>query len=116
MKLNLRLLLAIALLSFSTKGFAQDTNFYIFLCFGQSNMEGSAPIEEQDRTVDDRFQVLMANIIKAYGGNPCTHLVETAKQARKDGVIKGILCTRASRTPTTRNGRARSVYWARCLN
>ncbi len=37
-----------------------DPNFYIFLCFGQSNMEGVAPIETQDRTVDSRFQVLQS--------------------------------------------------------
>ena len=35
-----------------------DPNFYIFLCFGQSNMEGGGGIEEQDRIVDPRFQVL----------------------------------------------------------
>src|SRR4051812_1127749 len=35
-----------------------DPKFYIFLCFGQSNMEGSGQIEQADRTVDDRFQVL----------------------------------------------------------
>ena len=27
---------------------AQDPNFYIFLCFGQSNMEGAAKPEAQD--------------------------------------------------------------------
>jgi hypothetical protein len=37
---------------------AQDTNFWIFLCFGQSNMEGFPGIEEQDKSgVDSRFQV-----------------------------------------------------------
>jgi len=42
----------------STDVFAQDTNFWIFLCFGQSNMEGFPGIEEQDKSgVDDRFQV-----------------------------------------------------------
>ena len=34
---------------------AQDQNFWIFLCFGQSNMAGQAPIEEQDLNVSDRF-------------------------------------------------------------
>lgn len=33
----------------------QDQNFWIFLCFGQSNMAGQAPIEEQDLKVSDRF-------------------------------------------------------------
>jgi hypothetical protein len=38
---------------------AQDTNFFVFLCFGQSNMEGYPGIEEQDKTgVDERFKVL----------------------------------------------------------
>jgi hypothetical protein len=40
--------------------FSQDKKFYIFLCFGQSNMEGNARIEPQDSTVDDRFRVLEA--------------------------------------------------------
>jgi hypothetical protein len=44
----------------SVNAFAQDPNFYIFLCFGQSNMEGNARFEEQDKTVDSRFQVLSA--------------------------------------------------------
>jgi hypothetical protein len=150
--------------------FSQDSNFYIFLCFGQSNMEGNARIEAQDTTVDNRFQVMeavdcpnlgrikgkwytatpplcrchtgltpadyfgrtmvanlpkkikvgvinvsvagckielfdkdnfqvyastapswMTNIIKEYNGNPYAQLVELAKLAQKDGVIKGIL-------------------------
>lgn len=33
----------------------------------------------------------MKGIIKSYGGSPYNRLVETAKQAQKDGVIKGIL-------------------------
>ena len=32
-----------------------DPNFWIFLCFGQSNMAGQAPIEEQDLAVSERF-------------------------------------------------------------
>jgi hypothetical protein len=40
---------------------AQDKKFYIFLCFGQSNMEGSAKIQPQDTIdVDGRFRVLEA--------------------------------------------------------
>ena len=35
---------------------ASDSNFQVYLCFGQSNMEGNAQIEEQDKTgVDPRF-------------------------------------------------------------
>ena len=33
----------------------KDHTFWIFLCFGQSNMAGQAPIEEQDLMVSDRF-------------------------------------------------------------
>jgi hypothetical protein len=147
-----------------------DPNFYIFLCFGQSNMEGAGQIEEPDRRVDDRFQVLadfdnpsrgwkggqwyravppltgrtrgislvdsfgktmVANLPKQirigvvkvsvsgtkielwdkdsyqeylatadawkvkiadeYGGNPYAYMIELAKIAQQNGVIKGIL-------------------------
>ena len=38
-----------------------DPNFYIFICFGQSNMEGAAPIETVDTTdIDERFMVLQS--------------------------------------------------------
>ena len=37
-----------------------DPNFHIYLCFGQSNMEGSATIEEQDLIGEDRFKVLQS--------------------------------------------------------
>ncbi len=40
---------------------AQDKNFHIFLCFGQSNMEGNARIEPQDSVgVSDRYLNLSA--------------------------------------------------------
>ncbi|SHJ56986.1 hypothetical protein SAMN04488028_101535 [Reichenbachiella agariperforans] len=39
---------------------AQDPNFYIFLAFGQSNMEGHARYEAQDTLVNERFQVMSA--------------------------------------------------------
>jgi alpha-L-fucosidase 2 len=169
--MKLRLLLIAGLLVLSTNALAQNTNFWIFLCFGQSNMEGFPGIDEQDKTgVDNRFQVFaavdfpkqdrkkgnwypavpplcrpsaglcpadyfgrtmvsslpprirvgvvnisaagckielfeptsyqsyasnaapwMKNIIKTYGGNPYQHLVDMAKLAQKDGIIKGIL-------------------------
>lgn len=170
MNLKLRLFVTSGLLLLSMNAFSQDRKFYIFLCIGQSNMEGNARIESQDTTVDKRFQVLaavdcpelgrtkgnwytavpplcrcrtgltpadyfgrvlianlpdknrvgvinvsvagckielfdkdnfqsyaatapswMTNIIKEYGGNPYGRLVEMAKLAQKDGVIKGIL-------------------------
>ena len=164
-------LLLAALLLWNANAFSQNTNFFVFLCFGQSNMEGFPGLEEQDKgPVDGRFQMLaavdfpkqertrgnwypavpplcrpssgigpadyfgrtlasnlppdikvgvinvavagckielfekdtfqtyaatapgwMTNIIAAYGGNPYQRLVETAKLAQKDGVIKGIL-------------------------
>jgi Carbohydrate esterase, sialic acid-specific acetylesterase len=60
MKRKLASVFLAALVSFSSKAFADgpDPNFYIFLCFGQSNMEGFPGVEEQDKTVDERFQVL----------------------------------------------------------
>lgn len=171
MKTKPRLLVLAGLLLLNVSGFSQDTNFRVFLCFGQSNMEGFPSIEEQDKAgVDNRFQVFatvdfpkqgrtkgnwhpavpplcrpsaglcpadyfgrtlvsnlpphikvgvvnvsvagckielfekdtfrtyatnapkwMTNIIAGYGGNPYQHLVEMAKLAQKDGVIKGIL-------------------------
>jgi alpha-L-fucosidase 2 len=171
MKMKPGLFALAGLLFLNVNAFSQDTNFFIFLCFGQSNMEGFPGIEEQDKgPVDDRFQVLatvdfpkmartngnwypavpplcrsstglcpadyfgrtivsnlppnikvgvvnvavagckielfektnyesyastvapwMKNIIKGYGGNPYAHLVEMAKLAQKNGVIKGIL-------------------------
>jgi hypothetical protein len=170
MKTKLGLILFIGLLLTSIKVFSQNPNFYIFLCFGQSNMEGAARPEAQDSIVNERFQVLeavdcpnlnrtkgnwytavpplcrcrsglspadyfgrtmvtnlpdsirigiinvsvagckielyekdnfqtyadsapvwMKGMIKEYGGNPYARLVEMAKLAQKDGVIKGIL-------------------------
>lgn len=168
-KTQLLALTGLVLLLFNAH--SQDTNRFVFLCFGQSNMEGFPGIEEQDKgPVDERFQVLaavdfpkqhriegnwypaipplcrpyaglcpadyfgrtmvsnlppdikvgivnvsvggckielfekdnfqayaatappwMTNIIAAYGGNPYQRLVEMAKLAQKDGVIKGIL-------------------------
>ena len=36
-----------------------DPNFYVYLCFGQSNMEGNAAPESVDKTnIDKRFQML----------------------------------------------------------
>ncbi len=167
------------LLLLSTASFAQDPNFYIFLCFGQSNMEGNARIQPQDTTgVDSRFKVMaavdcpelgrvkgnwytaipplcrcrtgltpadyfgrtmianlpknvkvgvinvsiggckielfdkdnyqtytatapkwMIPMIKEYDGNPYGRLVEMAKLAQKDGVIKGILLHQGESNP-----------------
>lgn len=58
--MKIRSILFITCLLISTGIFAQDKDFYIFLCFGQSNMEGNARFEPQDTTVDNRFRVLEA--------------------------------------------------------
>lgn len=57
MKTRFGVLLA-GLMLLSSTVFAQDKNFHIYLCIGQSNMEGNARPEEQDKTVDPRFQML----------------------------------------------------------
>src|SRR4051812_882951 len=58
---SLRLLLFSVLLLSHVKAFSQDTNFFIFVCFGQSNMEGFPGVEQVDKgPVDERFQVLAA--------------------------------------------------------
>ena len=55
------LLLIILTLCFIPSTFsAVDPNFQIYICFGQSNMEGQGPIEAQDQTVNSRFQVMQA--------------------------------------------------------
>jgi hypothetical protein len=147
-----------------------DPNFHIYLCIGQSNMESGGAMNEADREVDNRFQVMadfdapnrgwekgkwydavpllsakgrgicmvdyfgrtlvaklpedvrvgvikvsvpgckielfekntfqtyldserdwMKTFVKEYDGNPYQYLVDMAKLAQKDGVIKGIL-------------------------
>ena len=60
-KIQLRTIALLCFLLFlHTNVFSQDPNFYIFLCFGQSNMEGQGVIEKQDSIVDGRFQVMQA--------------------------------------------------------
>lgn len=163
--------LLIGLILLGMNAFSQDPDFHIYLCFGQSNMEGAGAIETVDKIVDSRFKVMEAvdcsnlgrtkgkwytavppltrcysglspvdyfgrtmianlptnvkvgvinvsvggckielfdkvnyttyvssitetwlkNIIAEYNGNPYARLVEMAKLAQKDGVIKGIL-------------------------
>ena len=56
-----RFLLSIAILATGLQGMRAevDPNFYIYICFGQSNMEGNAQWEAQDvGNVDPRFQML----------------------------------------------------------
>lgn len=62
MKKKLKLLTFMTVLFLGINSFAQNPNpkFYIYLCLGQSNMEGHAKFESQDTIVDKRFQVLEA--------------------------------------------------------
>lgn len=171
-------LIVTMLLLISTLSFSQDPDFHIYICFGQSNMAGSARAEAQDSTVDERFKMmsamdcpdkgremgqwytatpplcdcragispadyfgrtLVANLpenvkvgiinvsvggckielfdkenyqsyvetapgwmigwINNFGGNPYGRLVEMAKLAQKDGVIKGILMHQGESNP-----------------
>lgn len=53
-------LLLASCLTISTRTNAQDKNFYVFICFGQSNMDGAAKPEAKDTAVDERLRVLQA--------------------------------------------------------
>ena len=57
-----------ALLLFSAAAQAQDKKFHVFLCLGQSNMEGYPGIPDTEKTYNDpRFQVLAAVDFPALG-------------------------------------------------
>lgn len=60
MKRNLMLAVLIAVMTLlSTNARAEvDSNFYIYLCIGQSNMEGQGTIEDCDLSPDERFQIM----------------------------------------------------------
>ena len=62
MKLTSAVLAASLLAVASMPAPAQDPDpkFYVFLCFGQSNMEGFPGIEAQDKTEVERFKMLAA--------------------------------------------------------
>lgn len=172
-------LFLIMVLLLSLKSTSQDKKFYIFLSFGQSNMEGNARVRPEDTVnINQRFQVMeavdcpnlnrqkgqwytavpplcrcrtgltltdffgrtmvanlpedvrigiinvsvggckielfdkdnyqsyvekapswMLGMIKEYDGNPYARLVEMAKIAQKDGVIKGILLHQGESNP-----------------
>lgn len=171
MKILKSLMLGSAVMAAAITADAQDPNFHIYLCIGQSNMEGNARVEQMDRKdVPARFKVMSAvdfnnpkrtkgewyvavpplvrehtgltpadyfgrtmvdnlpenvtvgvipvavggckiehlskdydpasvaseaewfqGFMKAYDNKPYDRLVECAKKAQKDGVIKGIL-------------------------
>lgn len=54
-----------------TSTFSQDPDFHIYLCFGQSNMAGAGTIENRDKTVNNRFQMMQPmdcpNLGKSFG-------------------------------------------------
>ena len=53
------LLMAVVAAALQSARAEVDPNFYIYICFGQSNMEGNAQWEAQDvGNVDPRFQML----------------------------------------------------------
>src|SRR5215510_13098651 len=58
--MDILLVLFIAVVAFTAHAYAHnpDPNFYVFVCFGQSNMEGSSGVDEKYKSVDRRFQVL----------------------------------------------------------
>jgi hypothetical protein len=166
------ILVFVILCTLSTFALAQepDPNFHVYLCFGQSNMESGGRMNDEDKLVDERFQVMadfdnpnrnwekgrwyhavppltargrgicmvdsfgktlvaglpadvrvgvikvsvpgckielfqqdrfqaylegerdwMKDIVKSYGDNPYQYLVDMAKLAQRDGVIRGIL-------------------------
>jgi hypothetical protein len=59
MKITIKFIVLLFILGQCTKTYAQDKNFYIFICIGQSNMEGNARIQPQDTVnIDPRFKVL----------------------------------------------------------
>lgn len=61
LSMNSKLITVFAMLMCSFSSFSQDSNFHIYLCLGQSNMEGNARFQPQDTLgVDKRFQVLEA--------------------------------------------------------
>ncbi|MBR4590089.1 MAG: acetyl xylan esterase [Bacteroidaceae bacterium] len=66
-----RLIFVLTLFTFLSSAYAKpDKNFYIFLCIGQSNMEGNAPYEECDlQGVSPRFKTMAA---VDYSGNQST--------------------------------------------
>ncbi len=58
MKIQVLIFMSVVLLS--TNSYSQDPDFHIYLCFGQSNMEGQGAIEDQDKSVSNRFMVMQS--------------------------------------------------------
>ena len=60
MEKKLNPLFAFAILLLGINAYAQNPKFHIYLCIGQSNMEGFAKFEAQDTVSNERFKVLQA--------------------------------------------------------
>lgn len=61
MKIIKSLLFGSALMASAISLNAQDPNFHIYLCYGQSNMEGNAIVENIDKqNIPDRFKMMPA--------------------------------------------------------
>jgi hypothetical protein len=54
------------LFSISSSVFSQDPNFYIYLCFGQSNMEGQGTVEGQDQPSTVAFRLCRRLIVQTW--------------------------------------------------
>ena len=57
---NTLILTILGFLLLNLQSYSQDPNCYIYLCFGQSNMQGAGQIQDQDKTVDSRSKVFQA--------------------------------------------------------
>lgn len=60
MNRKIKSVIILVMLLVATGAYSQNPNHHIYLCFGQSNMEGQGTIETQDKSVDERFKVLQA--------------------------------------------------------
>jgi hypothetical protein len=68
MRMSLQRFALVVLLLLAVGARAQDKNFHVFLCLGQSNMEGFPGIPEEEKTYQEpRFQVLTAVDFPALG-------------------------------------------------
>lgn len=68
MRMSLQLLGIVVLLLSGVRAHAQDKNFHVYLCLGQSNMEGYPGIPEEEKNYNEpRFQLLAAVDFPALG-------------------------------------------------
>lgn len=103
-----KILMTMAMLATMLTSQAQDKNFYIYLAFGQSNMEGNAKIEQQDTEgVNERFLVMNATdcayeqgswrtaippLCRCYTGlTPCDYFGRTMVKYLSEDVRVGVI-------------------------